>query len=101
MDYKIVWTKTAERQFDRIVKYIEQEWSKKISVKFIEQTNEILSILKLYPEAGSIEIRDKKIRGFLISRQVRLFYRMTKKELILLSFFDTRLNPEKRLKEIR
>ncbi len=101
MAYKISWTKTARKQFDSIVNYLIKEWSEKVAGKFINRTNEVIELLMLYPEAGSIEIKEKRIRGFLISKHIRLFYRITKKEMLLLSFFDNRLDPDKKLKRYK
>lgn len=101
MAYKITWSKFAQKQFDNIVSYIENEWSSRISAKFVLKANELFELLKLYPEAGSIEIKEKNIRGFLLTKQVKLFYRLKSSEIILLSFFDTRLNPKKKLKKYK
>jgi len=57
MAYKISWTKTAKKQFDNIISYLEYEWSKKIAEKFIGRTNSIIDLLMMYPEAGSIEVK--------------------------------------------
>lgn len=101
MAYKITWTKTADKQFSDIVNFIEINWNERVSSRFVQKANNIFDLLNLYPEAGSIEVKDKNIRGFLISKQVRLFYRIKNNEIIFLSFFDTRLNPEKKLKRYR
>jgi plasmid stabilization system protein ParE len=99
MAYKISWNKAAKKQFDEIVQYIENEWSEKSASKFVNRSNEIFELLSIYPDAGSVEIKSMNIRGFLISRQVRLFYEVKKSEIVLLNFFDTRLNPGKKLKK--
>ena len=45
---------------------------------------------------GTIEVEEKGIKGFLITKHNRLFYRNTDKELVILNFFDTRQNPKKK-----
>jgi len=101
MAFKIVWSKTAEKQFDEIVDYLQKEWSETLAARFVRKCNEIFDLLKMYPEAGSIELREKRIRGFLVSKQVRLFYRLSSRQIKFLSFFDTRLSPEKKLRRHR
>lgn len=101
MAHKIVWTKTAEKEFDNILSYLESEWNESICRKFINRVDDIFDLLTLYPEAGTIEVREENIRGFLISKQVRLFYRIKSKNIVLMNFFDTRLNPKKRLKRYK
>ena len=98
---KIVWTKTAQKQFDDIVDYIETEWSEKIAAKFTNRVNDFFGLLQLYPEVGSIEVKKKRIKGFLLTKQVRLFYRIKGQNIILLSFFDTRLSHSKKLRRYK
>ena len=43
---------------------------------------------------GSIEQED--IRGFQLSRQTRILYRIKRDKIIVLSFFDVRQNPKKK-----
>ncbi|HAX48644.1 MAG TPA: type II toxin-antitoxin system RelE/ParE family toxin [Ignavibacteria bacterium] len=98
MAYKIIWSKTAEKDFDKIVNYIFSEWGNNIAAGFTVKANEIFNLLQYYPEAGSVELEEKNIRGFLVSKQVRLLYRIKGKKIIFLNFFDTRSNPSKKLK---
>lgn len=101
MAYKISWSKTAEKDFDNIISFIEKEFSELTASKFVNRTNEIFNILLLYPEAGSAEIKELNIRGFLINKNVKLFYRIKRNSIILLNFFDVRLDPEKKLKRYK
>ena len=101
MAYKIVWSKTAEKDFDKIVDYIGSEWSINAAAEFAVKSNDIFNLLKDYPEAGSVELEEKNIRGFLISSQVRLLYRIKGKRIIFLNFFDTRMDPDKKLKRFK
>jgi hypothetical protein len=50
-------------------------------------------LLKVNPKLGSSEKDD--IRGFLITKQNRIFYRFTNDEIIILNFFDTRSKQKK------
>ncbi|MFZ2906446.1 MAG: type II toxin-antitoxin system RelE/ParE family toxin [Cyclobacteriaceae bacterium] len=90
MAKKIIWTKRANQKFNKIIDYIEQEWGTTVALNFVKKTYNILDLISDLPELGTLESPEKMIRGFLLTKRNRLFYRVTEKEIILLNFFDTR-----------
>ena len=88
-------TPRAERNFDSIVEYINQKWGDKTAKEFIEKVDEIFKLLKNYPQIGQVEKND--IRGLLLTPHTRILYRIRDKKLIILSFFDVRQDPNKKL----
>lgn len=95
---KIRWTIRASDSFHKTVDYIEEEWGERSAIKFINTINEFLATLEVYPEIGKMEIQEKGIRGFVISRQTTVLYRIKSETIILLKFFDNRQHPIKRNK---
>jgi len=96
MALRIKWTKRAENNFGRIVNYLEQNFGESTKRNFVQRTFSIIESLSEFPEMGTIELVEKGVRGFVITKHNRLFYRFTDEELILLSFFDTRRDPKKK-----
>lgn len=94
----LVWTKNAKSRFEEILDYIEKEFGHASRQDFRTRTKEFTTLLKEFPEMGSIEVRDKKIRGFQISRQTRVFYRVKGNQITILTFFDIRQDPKKRIR---
>lgn len=94
----LFWTKNAKNRFEKILDYIEKEFGHAARHDFRTRTKEFTVLLKEFPEIGSIEVREKKIRGFQISRQTRLFYKVKGNRIIILTFFDMRQDPKKRMK---
>jgi len=47
---------------------------------------------------GVLEVQNKEIRSFLLTPQTRIFYRIEKEHIMILTFFDTRQNSSKRPK---
>jgi len=88
-------TPRAERNFDSIVDYIKHKWGEKTAKEFVQKVDEIFKLLKDYPLMGQVENND--IRGFQLSRQTRIFYRIRDNKIIILSFFDVRQDPKKKL----
>lgn len=87
-------TPRAERNFDSIVDYIMKKWGENTARQFVLKTDEIFKLLKNYPTMGLIENGD--IRGFQLSRQTRLLYRVRNEKIIVLAFFDVRQDPNKK-----
>jgi plasmid stabilization system protein ParE len=93
---KIKWTKSASKSFNKTINYLEQEWSEKVAEKFVQKVYAFLLNLEEYPEIGKIEIEEKGIRGFVLSRHTTVLYRIKGNYIILLQFFDNRQDPIKK-----
>jgi plasmid stabilization system protein ParE len=96
MALKIVWSKRAILRFDHIVSFLVSEWGEKSAKDFIIKVFDFLDTLSEFPEIGSLENKEKNIRGFTILKQVNLYYRIKDDAIILIIFFDNRQNPKKK-----
>jgi plasmid stabilization system protein ParE len=92
---EIVWTKRANYKFNTILEYLELEWGERVTRNFIKRTYDIIQLISENPELGTLENQERNIRGFLLTKHNRLFYRFTDTELIVLNFFDTRSGPKR------
>lgn len=96
MAKKIAWTPRSHKKLKNIVSYLEEVWGLQVAENFIVRTFEVLEIIAEHPELGTMEHSEKGIRGFLLTKHNRVFYRVTGNEIILLNFFDTRSGPKKK-----
>ena len=96
MALEIYWTKRADKNFDKIIDYLLNEWGENVSRAFVKKVYDFLDILAEFPEIGTIENREKGIRGFTIVKQVNVFYRISGNKIILLNFFDNRQDPKRK-----
>ena len=96
MALEIVWSKRANLKFDQIITYLIEEWGEQSAKQFIGKVFTILEILSEFPEIGSVENKEKSIRGLTVVKQVNLYYRIKNDKIILLVFFDNRQNPKKK-----
>ncbi len=96
MALTIKWSKEADKKFDKIIEYLEKEWGEKVVRAFVKKTYEFLDLLVEFPEIGSVEKADKQIRGFVLVKQITLFYKIRGNNLILLNFYNNRQKPAKR-----
>ncbi len=95
---RIFWTKRSKNRFQEISEYLSSEFGIIASEQFKTRVWDLLELLSKFPELGSLEVPDKQIYGFQLSKQTRLFYRLKKDRIILLTFFDNRQDPEKKPK---
>ena len=94
MALKIVWSKRANLKFDQIISYLIDKWGEKSAKQFIGRVFDFLEILPEFPEIGSVENKEKNIRGFTITKQVNIYYPIKDDTILLILFFDNRQNPQ-------
>ena len=91
---KVYLTRRAELNYNLIKDYIALEWGEKTAEEFSQKTDKLFQLLEDYPEMGPIE--KDNIRGFQLTRQTRILYRIRENKIIVLSFFDVRQDPKKK-----
>ena len=96
MALEIFWLKEADRKFDAILEHLEAEWGESSVEIFVKKVYDFLDILKEFPEIGTIENNNLNIRGFVIVKQITLFYQVRDNRIFLLNFYDNRRKPSKR-----
>jgi len=87
-------TPRAEKHFNQIVDYLTTRWGAATAKHFIEKADSVIKLLRNFPAMGPVELGE--IRGFQLSKQIRILYRVKENKLIILAFFDVRQNPEKK-----
>ncbi|MDB5031145.1 type II toxin-antitoxin system RelE/ParE family toxin [Mucilaginibacter sp.] len=90
----IIWNRRASNSFNFIIKYLQTEWGDKVTQNFVIRTYQIIELLAINPEMGSVEHFEKQIRAFVITKHNTLFYRIEEEKLVLLNFFDNRQHPQ-------
>lgn len=95
MAKKIIWSKSAAEDFNRLVNYLQEDWGDTVTTRFTTKFFSLLNMLSQWPAVGRIQVKKEKIRGLMVSRYNKLFYRIEKDKIILLKIFDMRRNPNK------
>ena len=96
MAVKIYWSKRADKKFDEIIGFLTDAWGETVTKTFVRKVYDFLDILQEFPEVGSLESKENSIRGFVVVKQLTLFYKIKNDKIVLLNFFDNRMNPRKR-----
>ncbi len=97
MKFKVSFTPKAEADFEAIIDYIESEFGFNASSNFKKLVLDFATLMETFPEIGSIEVKEKNIKGLVLHRRLKAFYRIKNDRVIILRLFDTRLNPSKGL----
>lgn len=100
MALKIFWNKRAINNFDNILFYLEQKFSLNTAKSFAKKVYKIIDHLSEFPEIGTIENAENQIRGFVIVKQVTIFYKVFGEQITILSLFDNRQNPKGKIFKI-
>ena len=97
MAFKIVWTKQAAKDYDKIISYLVENWSDKEIKNFIAETDSFFEVLAQHPEIlQKSNKRDNICRG-PINRLTILIYRIKPiaKEIVLIRIRGSRQRPLK------
>ena len=98
MALQVVVSKRAAKNLDKILAYIHSEFGENITIKITKKVFSCIELIAEFPDVGTVEVKENGIRGFLIKRQLKIFYRVKKNRLIIINLFDTRQHPKKKLK---
>ncbi len=93
---KVFLTQRAKRNYISIKEYVTKEFGDKTAATFDHKVDETFKLLESFPKMGSVE--HNEIRGFQLSRQTCILYRIREPKIIILSLFDVRQDPKKRPK---
>lgn len=95
---KVAFSKKADEDFLSILNYIKADFGSKASIDFKTLVFKFVDLIHAFPEIGSLEVADKGIRGFVVHRRLKIFYRITANKIIILRLFDTRQHPDRKLR---
>ena len=89
MGYKVILKKRFAKNLLHVLVYLEKEWGKKVADEFQDKIYDTLHLLSLHPYIGAPSNKIN-IRGLLITKHNRLFYRVKNNSIIIISLADTR-----------
>lgn len=92
---QIIWNKRASRQFGALQEYLTEEFGEKTTATFTTRTFTFIELLLKHPQIGSLEDKEKNIRGFVLHSNTTVFYKEEQGNIYILSFFDNRQSPGK------
>ncbi|SRR5690554_5743358 len=97
---KVDISKTAQKKLDKLIEFLEEEWSETIKQEFVIKLDHSIKIIKSQPEAFPESNLRKGLRKCVITKQTTLYYRYNSRKIFLVTLFDTRQDPNKINREI-
>lgn len=97
----IVLSKRAAQKLDKLLEYLESEWSESIKNNYIERFDQIVNQLRTLPEIGQKTELVKGLHRLVITKQTTIYYRYDNNQIKIATIFDTRMDPKKIKKEIK
>ena len=94
MSKQIIWSPIAECDFAEILNFLNEKWSHKVALQFIERTEIILHQIATNPKQFPVINKSIKVRKGVLTKHNTLYYRTTKKAIEILRIYDTRQNPQ-------
>ncbi len=101
MSRKIVLSKRASKNLEKLLEYLQTKWSKRVKDNFIKKLDRSLQILKDKPDSSPKSDIVKGLCRCVVTKQTTVFYKFDSKNLYVVTIFDTRQNPDKLKKEIK
>ena len=101
MNLKVNFSKTAEKNLDDVLNFIEAKWSKKSKDLYLVKFQKAVSIISMNPEIFPKSSVNKKYRKCVVTKQSTLLYSFGANEIRIHTVFDTRQDPNKIKKDIK
>jgi len=95
MAYEIIIKQRFTKKVLKLLTYLEKEWSQKVAADFLIKIDRRILLLTKQPYVGTPSNKIKDIRGLLITRHNKLYYRIKNDKVIILTMYDTRMNPKR------
>ncbi len=95
MAYQIIVKKRFTNKLQKALTYLEKEWSHKVAADFLLKIDRRIELLTKQPTIGAPSTRIKDVRGLLVTRHNRIYYKIKDNKVIILNMYDTRIDPKK------
>ena len=100
MSRNIKLSKRASLKLEKLLFYLENEWSLKDKNNFIAKFDRSLSLLIKNPDSFPKSEIMNGLCKCIITKQTTVYYRFDDENIYIITIFDNRQNPKKLQKEI-
>jgi plasmid stabilization system protein ParE len=89
----------ASQKLEKLLSFLETEWSVKVKKDFIIKLDDTLEQIQKLPESFPESEKVKGLRKCVVTKQTTLFYKYSDSTIDIITFFDNRQNPQSLSKE--
>ncbi len=93
-------SKRTKNKLEKLLEYLEINWSEKVKKEFIEKLDHSLSLIQENPDSFKKSNIIGGLHKCVITKQTTIYYRYDNKNIYIVTLFDNRQNPKKLKKEI-
>ena len=95
MALKIVWTPQAERGLDKVIEYLEKEWTVLEILNLEQNINDLLNRITKYPKINPVTKRHRNVYKGLVDKNNYIIYRIlnAEKRIEIINFRGTKQEP--------
>ncbi|OFX39594.1 MAG: plasmid stabilization protein [Bacteroidetes bacterium GWA2_40_14] len=98
---KVILSKRASNRLEKLIEYLELEWSLKAKKEFIRKLDKSLKQIQKYPDSCQQTDFVKGLHMPVVTKQTSVFYRYDSKSINIVTIFDNRMNPKRLRKETK
>ena len=95
MALQIIWSPEAEETFEKIIEYLQKNWSDKEIEKFLAKTEKVLKQISSRPKMFRRSEKEN-IHEAIITPHNLLLYQINENNIELLGFWDTHQDPDRK-----
>ena len=97
---KILVSELAAFKIEKLLEYLEKEWSRKARNHFHKQLNSSIDVLRQSPFAFPKSEFHPEIRKLVVSKHSTVFYKVSDDLVFIITIFDSRQDPDQMESEI-
>jgi plasmid stabilization system protein ParE len=98
---KVVLSKQASNNLEKLLDYLETEWSKNVKQNFIKKFDNSVQFISSFPEATEKSNLKKGLHRCVVTDQTTIYYQFNDFEIQIVTVFDTRMNPKRLKRELQ
>jgi plasmid stabilization system protein ParE len=98
---RIILSKRASGRLDKLLEYLESEWSVKVKREFIKKFDKSIIQIKKYPDSSPRSEIVKGLHKHVITKQTTIYYKYDNKSIFIVTIFDNRMHHNKLKKEVK
>jgi len=98
---KVYLSKLAEIKLLKLTDYLLQEWNLKVKNDFISKLTSKINQIASHPESCPQSSTFKGLHKCVVTKQTTFYYRIHKKEIEIITLFDTRQHPLNLKKDLK
>lgn len=84
-------SKRASKKIEKLIQYLEKEWSTKTKTDFIDKLDGKLQQIQKFPESCPQSTHIKGLYRLIVTKQTSLYYRYNTKTITIVTLIDNRM----------